>query len=763
MAVRHFLFSSLMFGAVIIASAAGGGVSFGFSGPETFPIDPLITQLRSADIDGDGLNDLIVVNNARSRINILYNQTGRTNLAAARREARLEVNELPPDARFRIDSVASEKRIAALAVVDLNHDRRPDLVYYGEPKELIIQYNLGTNGWSNPRHWPIEDGVLSPNSLANGDLNGDGLTDLLLLGENAIYFLAQRKDGTLAEPEKIPFSGLLKSVQVMDINGDGRDDLMLVNWDTPHPVRFRLQDRIGQLGPEIHFAMPAIRSYWADDLDGDRRTEIVTIAQNSGRAQISNFILTNAPKLPGTFAEGQFQILPLNKTSKARRGSTWADVNGDNLPDLVVSEPESGQLSIYLQQEGGRLAPAKVFSTLTGVSEISVGRWQGRPTLFLLSADERAIGLTHWDSQGKVAFPTILPLEGRPLAMALSEAVPDGKPTLAAILDQDGRRVLMTRTEDGKPRVLKLSESFKSNPTALRWHDANQDGAADLVALIPYEKIKVLIRAGQDFEETDVPAPGGAMEQPWMTAADVDGDGAAELLLPQRNFLRAVVLKRDSGDSTNHTWSFVVKDQINGAANNSRLVAATSIRNGSNPVASLFLFDAEKKALSLSERGTNGSWEIVRNVPLPFTEFDSLQPVTFGAGRPNAVAFMGLNAAAWLPLAGPVWQLGELDGYETPIKDARLNDVVSGDLNQDGRRDLVFLETARNYLDLVILDQNRRLVPATRWPVFEERSFRNRRGDSQEPREALIADLTGDGKNDLAIIVHDRILVYPQE
>jgi len=68
------------------------------------------------------------------------------------------------------------------------------------------------------------------------------------------------------------------------------------------------------------------------------------------------------------------------------------------------------------------------------------------------------------------------------------------------------------------------------------------------------------------------------------------------------------------------------------------------------------------------------------------------------------VAFLGLNAAAWLPLTGDVWELTELDGYETPIKDGRLNDVVSGDLNHDGRKDLVFLETARNYLDLVIFD-----------------------------------------------------------
>ncbi|HEY0552498.1 MAG TPA: VCBS repeat-containing protein [Verrucomicrobiae bacterium] len=745
------------------APGAADAVSFGFAGPETFPIDPAITQLRAADMDGDGLMDLIVVNNARARINILYNQTGKTN-AVVKAAVKREMNELPPDARFRIDSVASEKRIAAFTVEDLNHDKRPDLIYYGEPKELVVQYNLGSNGWSNPKRWPIEDGVLSPNGLASGDVSGDGLPDLVLLGENTLYVLTQQKDGTLGEPEKIPFSGLVKSAQVLDINGDGRQDLMLVNWDTPNPVRFRLQAKSGQMGPEIHFSMPPIRSYWADDLDADSRTEVITIAQNSGRAQIANFTTTNAQKLSGTFAEGQFQILPLNKTTKAKRGQTWADVNNDALPDLLVSEPESGQFTIYLQQTNGTLATGKTFSTLVGVSEIAVGDWDGKQNIFLLSGDERAIGITRLDDKGKVAFPTMLPIEGRPLAMALGKITKEAKPTLAAILDQEGKRALILRTAGSTGSVQRLSPDFKSNPSAMMWHDVNQDGHADLVVLIPYEKIKILLnRPGKDFEEVDVQAPGGALEQPWMTSTDVDGDGKAELLLPQRNFLRAVVLKIENADADPRSWSFVVKDQINGAANNSRLIGATSVRNGTNAVNSLFLFDAEKKAVTLSERSTNGAWEIVRNIALPFTEFTELQPLSLGGQKPNAVAFMGLNAAAWLPLFGDTWQLTELDGYETSIKDGRLNDVVTGDLNGDGRKDLVFLETAKNYLDLVILDKNRKLVPANRWPVFEERSFRSRRGESQEPREALIADFTGDGKNDLAIIVHDRVLVYTQE
>ena len=87
----------------------------------------------------------------------------------------------------------------------------------------------------------------------------------------------------------------------------------------------------------------------------------------------------------------------------------------------------------------------------------------------------------------------------------------------------------------------------------------------------------------------------------------------------------------------------------------------------------------------------------------------------------------------------------------------------AGDLDNDGRKDLVFLETAKNYLDLVIFDASHKLVPANRWQVFEERTFRARTTNLPEPREAVVADVTGDHKNDLIVLVHDRILVYPQE
>ncbi|HSY74162.1 MAG TPA: hypothetical protein VK810_01720, partial [Dongiaceae bacterium] len=217
-------------------------------------------------------------------------------------------------------------------------------------------------------------------------------------------------------------------------------------------------------------------------------------------------------------------------------------------------------------------------------------------------------------------------------------------------------------------------------------------------------------------------------------------------------------------NSTNAAgWTFRVKDQINGAASDSQIIGATAVANGTNVTPSIFLLDAEHKQLTLCERDTNGVWQIVRNIELPVSDFNNLQSVTLGGTNIQSVTFLGQNSVAWLPLAGDIWELAALDGYDTPVKDGYLRDVIAGDLNHSGRKQLVFMETAKNYLDLVLFDKNHKLVPGDRWQVFEQHTFRGAQNDLSEPREALAADVTGDGKNDLIVVVHDRILVYPQE
>src|SRR5215469_6875035 len=134
--------------------------------------------------------------------------------------------------------------------------------------------------------------------------------------------------------------------------------------------------------------------------------------------------------------------------------------------------------------------------------------------------------------------------------MAVGPLKPKARPTLCVIVDKDGERSLVTETADGKTRTQKLSEDFKANPSTMAIEDVNQDGRADLVILVPYEKIKVLLQKHDgSFDEEDVDAPGGGIEQPWLVSADLDGSGKPELLLPQKNFIRAVVLEQEKKES----------------------------------------------------------------------------------------------------------------------------------------------------------------------------------------------------------------------
>lgn len=765
------LFASLLLAVVSVwpIAAAAGTVTntFGFTGHEIFPIDQQISLLHAADLDGDGLNDLVVANNLRSKINLLYNQTGKTNRTSVTPPRKLEINELPPDSRFRIDSIPVDERIVAMAVTDLNSDKRPDLIYFGDAKDLVVRYNLGTNGWSEPKTWHLEDGLMSPNAIATGDLNGDGLTDVIYLGDSGTaYLLLQKKDHTLAEPQKLAYSGTPKAVSIADVDGDGRGDLVYVDFDSPNPFRLRRQNENGQLDPEVYFKTAPVRAYWLDNLTGGRTNYLATIVQATGRAEVSQFIRKPAEPLAGNFKCGQLQILPLKKTDAAQRGVLWADIDNDGREDLLVAEPESGQLTVYLQQADGTLGSPKTFPCLAGVTQIAVADWNrdGQPEIILLSQTENSVAVTHFDKEGRLPFPTPIPLDGKPLIMAVGALKKGATPSLAVIVDKDGARSLVIRTADGKIATQTLSDSFKSSPTTFSVQDVNQDGLPDLVLLMPYEKVKVLIQKKDGtFDENDVDPPGGVMEQPWLASVDVDGDGKPELLLPQKNFVRAVVLEPEAKNAafTNAPkWTFRVKEQINGSSSDARILGAAAVPNGKSAVPALFLFDAENKQLTLCERDAAGVWQVIKNVDLPVTSFNSVRSLQLNG---PAVAFTGLNSVAWLPLGGDVWDLVKLDEYDTPIKDGYLNDVTAGDLLGGGRKQLIFMESAKNYLDLVLFSPKHKLVPGDRWQVFEQHTFRGVQNAVPEPRECVVADVTGDGKKDLIVLVHDRILVYPQE
>lgn len=103
--------------------------------------------------------------------------------------------------------------------------------------------------------------------------------------------------------------------------------------------------------------------------------------------------------------------------------------------------------------------------------------------------------------------------------------------------------------------------------------------------------------------------------------------------------------------------------------------------------------------------------------------------------------------------------------FETKLDRVFFQDLIAGDLNADGRPDIAAIDSRSHYIEVLNFTPKKGLRHAMQFKVFEAKSFtadRSARGGS-EPREALIADVTGDGRSDLILLAHDRVLLYPQD
>ena len=80
----------------------------------------------------------------------------------------------------------------------------------------------------------------------------------------------------------------------------------------------------------------------------------------------------------------------------------------------------------------------------------------------------------------------------------------------------------------------------------------------------------------------------------------------------------------------------------------------------------------------------------------------------------------------------------------------------------DSSPDLVVLDAGEKMASILTFTKERQLLLATEFEVFQTRLFEQERQSDLQPSQTFIVDLTGDGADDLVIVVHDRVIVYPQ-
>ena len=117
------------------------------------------------------------------------------------------------------------------------------------------------------------------------------------------------------------------------------------------------------------------------------------------------------------------------------------------------------------------------------------------------------------------------------------------------------------------------------------------------------------------------------------------------------------------------------------------------------------------------------------------------------------------------PCSGSSTRLELVDSYDTDIANCAYYDAFTADMRGDGKPLVVALDRTNHLVEFLApgASAGKAWTSLMHFVLYEiNLHFRGRKGDNNV-REILARDFTGDGKPDLLMLVHDRILLYPQE
>jgi hypothetical protein len=737
---------------------------FGFQPLEVYKLDPRINGMLIRDFDGDKVDDIAVVNNGRSRIDLLLT-TKKPGGAETEPRKKKEANEVDNDRRMRLVSLAVNKEVVSLAAGDFNGDGKVDLAFYGTPAELLVLYGEGKGKFSEPKRINTGEAIESQGALTVGDLNRDGRDDLALLTQGEVVTILQGEGGKLGEPERLPHSAQNpRMVKAVDLDGNGGDDLVLLDGVPDDPIRVRFAGPGGTLGPEQRFALEPLRAYCFGQIDGKPGVEMLTIEQQSGRVRVHALDVVEDDD---TAKRGRLLFYPMPQGNTRGRSLDLGDLDGDGLVDVVATDPANAQFFVFRQAKGSGLGASQGFPNLVGGKTVKLADLDGdrKAEVYVLSEQERQIGRSLLE-ESRLTFPAPLPITGDPVGLEVAD------------LDGDKTPEIVYVTRDKAPgstadlftlRALKREKGGEFAP--FRWGQADSVKLAG-VADVPTVQVLDVNRDGQsDFlfytsggprllllgRQGEPPAPAGGGLGPLTDISpaglsQVNLDGPA-LILAQKTYARNLLLDKDG--------HWVVKDQYNTGRNSANVLGAAAIDTDGDGVKEIALLDRTSKSLLyLAKR--NGVYRPSGMLSVGPFDLQKIHVADLNGDGRDDLLLAGSERFGVVLTGSKGQRLKTIHSYEATRDDARLADLIVGDMNGDGQPDITLIDPGEHFVEIVTKGTSGELEKALSFKVFERKSMRNM-ADLVEPRDIAVGDVDGDGRTDLILISHDRVLVYRQD
>ena len=757
------------------------GDYYGFGPLEIFKLEFRSHSMLAGDFNSDGRGDLAIVDNSHSRIDVLLQRESPPEEGASTSR---DVNRIDSHWRFEHTKLAVDREVDAMIAGDFNDDGKTDLAYFGSPDRLVVRYQEEGGEWSEKWETRLADVSASTWSIATGDFNHDERDDLVVLGERSTYVLTQAKEGGFASPVAIRNTAEeLRLGMSGDFDGDGRDDLFYTaTSDGERYICVRLQTEKGDLGPEYRLDLKNSLGVSVFDMLGDGTEEILAI---SGQTERLGLYRAHRPKV-GEEPESRPIQFGVGVKGSGERDLDVGDLNGDELTDIVVSDPESAQLVVYRQQPGSGLDLGTAYASFLGVEQLRVHdlTGDGRAEVMVLSPKEKTLGLCRLDDDGvRLTFPQTLPIDEEVLTFEIADLNSDSVPEIVYMVkgeDEESSSRSRSRSSkfhlkaltypqdgDARPYIFGEEETHVEVETRdvgrLTAIDANSDGRVDLLLTIDSSRDPTLLLT----DERGVPQPIDGTGGVQLTALEAGavfngtlGDSPA-LLVSQGAFARRMQLDADG------RWQ--VLDQYNAGESSAKVKGSATLDLDGEPGREIVLVDTGSGKLRMfrQEDELYRSW---RTVDIGSFPYQSLEVADLNGDDREDLLLFGGGRFAVLYTGQTDPRLEELATYESERDDAFLVDMTAGDLNGDGQADLAVLDNSNHTLEIVAVlpshepdEEGVRIEHALNFKVFEEKSFHESGGSGLEPREMLISDVTGDGRADLLLLTHDRILLYPQD